>query len=75
MYVQFYANLIANHPITKPTGYPFGNLDHLVNTIDFEANTMANIGEMESKMFYAMIPDGLTGNTGDAALIAVEVGR
>ena len=63
--VQLYANLIANHPVTRVTGNPFGSLDRLVATIDFESQTMDQIGEMESKIFYAMIPGGITGDMGE----------
>lgn len=61
--------------MTRSNGLPFGSLDHLVATIDFEANTMDKVGEMESKMFYAMIPGGISGEMDDEMEKAVEMGR
>ncbi len=61
--------------MTRSTGFPFGSLDHLVSTVDFEANTMDKIGEMESKMFYAMIPGGISGEMSDEMEKAVVTGN
>ena len=62
---QFYADVIANNPLTRPNGGPFGGIAHITENIDLEANTMDAIGDMESKLLSALIPGGLTGEVGD----------
>ena len=47
--------------MTKPTGHPFGSLQHLLQTYDLEAYTMDKIGHVELEMFYALIEDSIRG--------------
>ena len=44
---------------------PFGDLAHITENIDLEANTMDAIGDLEWKLLYALIPGGLTGEMGN----------
>lgn len=62
---QFYADVIANNPVTQPNMGPFGGIAHIMENIDLEANTMDAIGGLEWKILYALIPGGLTGELGD----------
>ena len=64
MIEQFYADVIANNPITRPNMGPFGDLAHITENVDLEASTMAAIGDLEWKLLYALIPGGLTGVLG-----------
>ena len=63
--LQFYADIIANNPITRPTNGPFGDLGNVTENVDLEANTMDAIGDLEWKLLYALIPGGLTGELGN----------
>ncbi len=63
--LQFYADIIANNPITRPNTGRFGGIAHITENIDLEANTMEAIGDLEWKLLYALIPGGLTGEMGD----------
>ena len=65
MVEQFYADIIANNPITRPNMGPFGGIAHITENIDLEANTVDAVGELEWKLLYALIPGGLTGELGD----------
>ena len=44
---------------------PFGDIAHITENIDMEANTMEAIGDLEWKLLYALIPGGLSGELGD----------
>lgn len=44
---------------------PFGEIAHITENIDLEANTMDAIGDLEWKLLYALIPGGLTGVLGN----------
>lgn len=65
MIQQFYADVIANNPITRPSTGPFGEVAHITENIDLEANTMDAIGDLEWKLLYALIPGGLSGELGN----------
>ena len=65
MIEQFYADVIANNPVTRPNMGPFGEIAHITENIDVEANTMDAIGDLEWKLLYALIPGGLTGVLGN----------
>ena len=63
--LQFYADIIANNPIARPTDGAFGEIKHITENIDLEANTMDAIGDLEWKLLHALIPGGLTGELGN----------
>ncbi len=65
MVQQFYADIIAKNPITRPNMGPFGGIAHITENIDLEANTVDAIGDLEWKLLYALIPGGLTGELSD----------
>lgn len=72
MIQQFYADVIANNPITRPNGGSFGSIAHITENIDLEANTMDAIGDLEWKVLYALIPGGLTGEMSEELQDAME---
>ena len=71
MVQQFYADIIANNPITRPNMGPFGDIAHITENIDMEASTMEAIGDLEWKLLYALIPGGLSGEMGDELQIVM----
>ena len=56
--------MIASNPVTRPNMGPFGSIAHITADIDYEASTLEQVGELEWKLFHALLPGGLTGELG-----------
>ena len=58
--------------MSRPTGRPFGGLEHLTEHFDLEVSSMEQIGEMESTMFYALMEGSISGEIGQEMEAALK---